>query len=97
MLDQTALGHAFLHNEFGVTPRVGWQLDPFGHSAVQASHLGTGVGFEAVFFGRADQDDVDERSKSGGRSSRYKTPATSSIAFYTRVSCHGWRIMTCRF
>ena len=30
MIDQTALGHAFLHEMFGVTPRVGWQLDPFG-------------------------------------------------------------------
>ena len=25
-----ALGHAFLHEMFGATPRVGWQLDPFG-------------------------------------------------------------------
>lgn len=63
MIDQTTLGHGFLRDAFGpaALPRVGWQLDPFGHSAVQASHLGSGVGFEAVFFGRADQDDVSAR------------------------------------
>ena len=67
MIDQTTLGHAFIAKHFGsdALPRVGWQLDPFGHSAIQATHLGSGVGFEAVFFGRADQDDVDARSKRG--------------------------------
>lgn len=66
MIDQTALGHAFIRENFGdgAVPRVGWQLDPFGHSAVQASHLGSGVGLEAVFFGRADRDDVEARVES---------------------------------
>ncbi|KAK4392822.1 Sialyltransferase-like protein 1 [Sesamum angolense] len=40
MIDQTTLGHRFIKEEFGVTPRVGWQIDPFGHSAVQAYLLG---------------------------------------------------------
>jgi len=43
MIDQTALGHQFLKEEFGVTPRIGWQIDPFGHSAVQAYLLGAEV------------------------------------------------------
>lgn len=43
MVDQTALGHRFLKEEFGVTPRIGWQIDPFGHSAVQAYLLGAEV------------------------------------------------------
>ena len=37
MVDQTTLGHRFLKQEFGVSPTVGWQLDPFGHSATQAA------------------------------------------------------------
>ena len=40
MLDQTALGHAWLARELNVTPTVAWQIDPFGHSATQVcSHL----------------------------------------------------------
>jgi Glycosyl hydrolases family 38 N-terminal domain len=35
MLDQTARGHGWLLRELGVTPRVTWQIDPFGHSATQ--------------------------------------------------------------
>lgn len=39
MIDQTALGHRYIRDQFGQFPRVGWQIDPFGHSAVQASLL----------------------------------------------------------
>ena len=42
MVDQTHLGHAFIRREFGeeALPKVAWQIDPFGHSATQASLLG---------------------------------------------------------
>ena len=43
MIDQTTLGHRFIKQEFGQTPRIGWQIDPFGHSAVQAYLLGAEV------------------------------------------------------
>ena len=43
LIDQTTLGHEFIKNEFGQIPRVGWQIDPFGHSAVQAYLLGAEV------------------------------------------------------
>lgn len=43
MIDQTTLGHRFIKQEFNVTPRVGWQIDTFGHSAVQAYLLGAEV------------------------------------------------------
>ncbi|XP_034706706.1 probable alpha-mannosidase At5g13980 isoform X6 [Vitis riparia] len=61
MVDQTTLGHRFLKKEFGVTPRIGWQIDPFGHSAVQAYLLGAEVGFDALYFGRIDYQDRDKR------------------------------------
>nr|XP_012569187.1 probable alpha-mannosidase At5g13980 [Cicer arietinum] len=63
MIDQTTLGHRFLKEEFGVTPRVGWQIDPFGHSAVQAYLLGAEVGFDSLFFGRIDYQDRTKRKK----------------------------------
>ncbi|KAK7311283.1 hypothetical protein RJT34_09317 [Clitoria ternatea] len=63
MIDQTTLGHQFLKKEFGVTPRIGWQIDPFGHSAVQAYLLGAEVGFDSLFFGRIDYQDRAKRKK----------------------------------
>ena len=56
MIDQTTLGHQFLLNEFGADhiPTIGWQVDPFGHSATQAALLSAEVGFDALFFGRID-------------------------------------------
>ena len=44
-----------------MSARVGWQLDPFGHSRLQATLLGPAVGFEAVFLGRAHYRDLSRR------------------------------------
>ncbi|CAN4078717.1 unnamed protein product [Withania somnifera] len=63
MIDQTTLGHQLIKNEFGVTPRAGWQIDPFGHSAVQAYLLGAEVGFDSVHFARIDYQDRAKRKE----------------------------------
>lgn len=65
MLDQTTLGHISIYEEFGPTanPRIGWQLDPFGHSSTQASLLTAALGFDALFFGRIDYQDFAIRQK----------------------------------
>lgn len=61
MIDQTTVGHRFLMDEFGVAPSTGWQLDPFGHSATQAALLSAEVGFNGLFFGRIDYQDLANR------------------------------------
>ncbi|KAK1422413.1 hypothetical protein QVD17_25512 [Tagetes erecta] len=61
MIDQTTYGHKFIKEQFNVTPRIGWQIDPFGHSAVQAYLLGAEVGFDSLFFGRIDYQDKAKR------------------------------------
>ncbi|KAL4437798.1 hypothetical protein ABPG77_005710 [Micractinium sp. CCAP 211/92] len=61
MIDQTTRGHRFLQQTFGAIPRVGWQIDPFGHSSTQAGLLSAQVGFDALFFGRADYQDMEHR------------------------------------
>ncbi|KAL4419672.1 hypothetical protein ABPG75_006770 [Micractinium tetrahymenae] len=61
MIDQTTRGHRFLQQTFGAIPRVGWQIDPFGHSSTQADLLSAQVGFDALFFGRADYQDMEHR------------------------------------
>ncbi|XP_073222216.1 alpha-mannosidase At3g26720 isoform X2 [Cicer arietinum] len=63
LIDQTTLGHQFIKDEFGKIPRVGWQIDPFGHSAVQAYLLGAELGFDSLFFARIDYQDRAKRLK----------------------------------
>ncbi|OWM67548.1 hypothetical protein CDL15_Pgr028411 [Punica granatum] len=63
LIDQTTLGHQFIKKEFGQIPRVGWQIDPFGHSAVQAYLLGAELGFDSLFFARIDYQDRAKRLK----------------------------------
>ena len=58
MMDQTTTGHLWLQHALGVIPTIGWQLDPFGHSAVQASLFTARTGFDALYFGRIDYQDL---------------------------------------
>jgi lysosomal alpha-mannosidase len=39
IIDQHSLGATFLREQFGECgrPKIGWQIDPFGHSREQAS------------------------------------------------------------
>lgn len=45
---------------FGIAPRVGWNIDPFGHTAANAA-LFHDFGFEALFFSRAGWDELSSR------------------------------------
>jgi hypothetical protein len=53
-------GHEFVLAEFGVRPRIGWQVDPFGHSNTNA-RLFAEMGFDALFFGRLDYQEKELR------------------------------------
>ena len=63
MIDQTTLGHMFIKEQFGEEhiPTIGWQIDPFGHSATQAALMSAAVGFDGLFFGRIDYQDRTTR------------------------------------
>lgn len=56
MINNHMIGHDFLLKEFGVKPRIGWQIDPFGHSNTNARFFAE-MGFDAWFFGRMDWAD----------------------------------------
>lgn len=60
MMNNMMVGHEFLLEEFGYTPRIGWQIDPFGHSNTNA-RLFAEMGFDAWFFGRMDWQDLTQR------------------------------------
>ena len=51
-------GLRFIDETFGpeARPTIAWQIDPFGHSAEQAS-LFSLMSFDALFFGRIDYKD----------------------------------------
>jgi len=61
MIDQTTSGHSFLKSELDFIPKIGWQLDPFGPSSTQASLLTSEAGFNALYFGRIDYQDLKQR------------------------------------
>ncbi|XP_030387439.1 lysosomal alpha-mannosidase-like isoform X2 [Scaptodrosophila lebanonensis] len=62
VIDQFAWGLRRLNDTFGECgrPRVGWQIDPFGHSREMASMFAN-MGFDGMFFGRLDYQDKDNR------------------------------------
>ncbi|KAG0473150.1 hypothetical protein HPP92_015007 [Vanilla planifolia] len=61
MIDQTTLGHRMIKKQFDKAPRIGWQIDPFGHSAVQGYLLGAEIGFDSIFFARIDYQERIKR------------------------------------
>mmetsp|Transcript_3417 Transcript_3417/g.9779 ORF Transcript_3417/g.9779 Transcript_3417/m.9779 type:complete len:702 (-) Transcript_3417:135-2240(-) len=62
MIENTALGHRFILDQFGIAPRIGWQIDPFGHSAAQGALLSAEVGFDALYFARIDWQEGQTRT-----------------------------------
>ncbi|CAG2109290.1 unnamed protein product [Medioppia subpectinata] len=63
IIDQMTWGFKRLRDILGEpcgVPRIGWQIDPFGHSREQASLLAQ-MGFDGMFFSRLDYEDRDKR------------------------------------
>lgn len=62
IIDQFTLGLRFWNDTFGECgrPRVGWQIDPFGHSREQAS-IFVKMGFDGMFITRLDYQNKARR------------------------------------
>ncbi|KOB69278.1 putative lysosomal alpha-mannosidase, partial [Operophtera brumata] len=61
-VDQFTWGLRYINDTFGACalPRVGWQIDPFGHAREFASLL-AGMGYDGLFLGRIDYQDKEWR------------------------------------
>ena len=72
-IDQLTLGLRFIQNEFGncSRPRIGWQVDPFGHTREQGSIFAQ-FGFDGLFIGRDDILDELERAYTKTREMLWK-------------------------
>lgn len=61
LINNLMLGRQFAKEHFGVSPKVGWDIDTFGHSDANARLLGE-LGYEALFFSRMDEQEKAQRS-----------------------------------
>lgn len=64
IIDQFTWGLRKLNETFGHCgrPKIGWQIDPFGHSREMVSMFAQ-FGFDGLFLGRIDYQDKDYRFK----------------------------------
>jgi len=55
LINNIMIGHAFMKKEFGVIPKIGWNVENPGHSSTNAL-LFSMLGFKSQFFSKVDQD-----------------------------------------
>ena len=79
-IDNMTWGHQFIKQEFGAEflPKVGWQLDPFGHTLMQP-HMFSEMGFNAWFFARLDEQDKQHRMENQTMEHLQVTPRAQNI------------------
>lgn len=53
LISNFRMGHQFAKEELGTIPKIGWQLDPFGHTS-GFGKLVADLGYDALFLGRID-------------------------------------------
>lgn len=80
IVDQFTWGLRFLNDTFGDCgrPKIGWQIDPFGHSREQASLLAR-MGYDGLFFSRLDYQDKANRLNMANRSPEMVWKASQNL------------------
>ena len=81
VLMRRTFGRRFIKHAFGAEalPRVGWQLDGFGHSATHASLLTADAGYDALVYSRMHPEVRSHIPLFG--MSRYMQHATCSMQY----------------
>jgi hypothetical protein len=98
IIDQHTLGATFINTEFGeiahkIQPRVGWQVDPFGHSFFQAQAY-SAMGMDAWYFGRSDSQDFAVRKATRTLESIHSSILAGSMDGYGPPPGFDWDIMS---
>ena len=92
MLDQTSAGIRWIAQTFGpaALPRVTSQLDPFGHSATQASMLASpAAGYIAQFHARMDYGETGLRHAT--QTLDFAWAPSASLGSMIPPSCHSFQ------
>ena len=88
MLNNLMVGRKFLHDTFGVVPKVGWDIDAFGHSD-ENTRLLAELGYDAMFFSRMDEEEKSQRSGHQAMNFLWR-PSTESFG-------NRWQVLTSVF
>ncbi|KAJ8898443.1 hypothetical protein PR048_003803 [Dryococelus australis] len=92
-VDNFSWGLRRLNDTFGECgrPRIGWQIDPFGHSRETASIMAR-MGFDGLFFGRLDYQDKQQRLQNKTMEMMWKASANlgSEADLFTGVNYNGY-------
>ena len=70
IINNMMMGHEWLNEEFGFQPKIGWDIDTFGHSDTN-TRLFAQMGFEALFFSRMSYDEKGMRNKQENQSMNF--------------------------
>ena len=95
MIQQLSLGVGYLSELFGECghPLIGWQIDPFGHSKVQAEIFSKSQ-FDGLFFGRADYQDRSHREDLKQMEFLWQSTANDGTfndgTLFTGINQHGY-------
>ena len=67
MMNNMLIGHEWIDANFGdyAKPKVGWHIDPFGHSNTNP-RLFAEMGFDSWFFARIDYEDKEYQMANKG-------------------------------
>eukprot|EP00117_Sycon_ciliatum_P036568 scpid27181/ scgid4437/ Lysosomal alpha-mannosidase; Alpha-D-mannoside mannohydrolase; Alpha-mannosidase A; Alpha-mannosidase 60 kDa subunit; Alpha-mannosidase 58 kDa subunit len=87
VINQMSEGALFLHDALGpdIFPKVGWHVDPFGHSSVTPS-LWADMGFDAFGINRIDFRDKDRRK--ANRELEFIWRGSKSLGEETEIFTH---------
>eukprot|EP01113_Clastostelium_recurvatum_P010815 TRINITY_DN15431_c0_g1_i10.p1 TRINITY_DN15431_c0_g1~~TRINITY_DN15431_c0_g1_i10.p1 ORF type:complete len:646 (-),score=120.32 TRINITY_DN15431_c0_g1_i10:869-2806(-) len=73
VIDQLTEGHQFILDTFGITPKIAWQIDPFGPSTV------TPILFQEAGYRYLVLNRVDERAKTVFRAPPVDIPGSGNL------------------
>ena len=84
IIDNIRLGNQFIFDEFNERVKIGWYLDPFGHSSANA-YLYNKLGYEYLFINRIDFQHLEQRIENGSLEFMWKPNKYSDNKVFTHI------------